>query len=304
MTDPALYRYSFQAMAALNECQLYADSRARADAISAAIIQEIRRIETKFSRYQSSSIISEINKRAGTLEKFEVDEETAALLDYADTAYTQSAELFDITTGVLRRAWNFKDKALPDSDRVAALRPLIGWNQVEWNRPYIRLPKTGMEIDFGGIGKEYAVDRAIVIAAEYSAISAMINLAGDLRVSGPHVDGRPWHVGIKHPRETGKVQRSLAISSGALATSGDYERCIVVDGIRYSHILNPRTGMPVRGFQSVSVLAESCLVAGTAATTAMLLADDGGEQYLRELGVHYLAISDRGIVTGSFDDAG
>jgi thiamine biosynthesis lipoprotein len=132
-----------------------------------------------------------------------------------------------------------------------------------------------MEIDFGGVVKEYAVDRVTTLCREAGVRHGLVNLGGDVGIVGPRPDGAPWRIGIRHPRRPGEVLETLELRAGALATSGDYERCIVVGGVRYGHILDPRTGWPVRHLASVSVVADLCVVAGSAATIGVLEAERG-----------------------------
>ncbi len=137
----------------------------------------------------------------------------------------------------------------------------------------MRLPRAGMEIDFGGIGKEYAADRAATMLAERGIAGALVDLGGDVRALGAQEGGAPWRVGIRHPRGARPDEAIAAIDvvDAAVTTSGDYERFIDVDGRRYCHILDPRTGWPVSHWQSVSVVAPLAIVAGSCATIAMLL---------------------------------
>jgi thiamine biosynthesis lipoprotein len=291
---------AFRAMAALNEIQLYADDPVQARGMAAAAIAEVRRIEAKFSRYRPESAVSCINAAAGG-GAIEIDEETAKLLDYAEACYRQSRGRFDPTSGVLRRAWRFEPGApVPGAKELDPLLAKIGWHRVERTAGTIRLPIAGMEIDFGGFGKEYAVDRAALALREAGAASAVVNLAGDLAVLGPQPDGSPWRIGVRHPRRTDAAIATIPISSGALATSGDYERFVEVDGVRHCHVLDPRTGRSARGFQSVSVHAPSCLVAGSASTIAMLLGRDEGLEWLESLSLPYLAVLEDGIVVDRF----
>jgi thiamine biosynthesis lipoprotein len=158
-----------------------------------------------------------------------------------------------------------------------------------------------MELDFGGFGKEYAVDRCARVLAEAGARCALVNLAGALAAVGAQADGTPWRVGVRHPRKAEMALASIPLSSGAIATSGDYERFIEVEGVRYCHILDPRTGMPARGFQSVTVHAPSCLVAGSATTIAMLKGRDAGLAWLESLGLPFLAVLDDGTLVNRFE---
>ena len=154
-----------------------------------------------------------------------------------------------------------------------------------------------MEIDFGGIGKEYAADRAATILQEAGIAHALVNLAGDVRAIGPQPDGTPWRVAIRHPRRENAVIASVELAGGAVATSGDYERYFDLDGRRYCHILDPRTGMPVAHWQSVSVVAPLCVVAGSCATIAMLR-EEGGAAFLAAQGVRYIAVGPDGRRVG------
>ena len=153
------------------------------------------------------------------------------------------------------------------------------------------LPKPGMEIDFGGFGKEYAADRAAAVLMSYGLHHGFVNLGGDVVVTGPQANGEPWRLGIRHPRQANEVIAGLPISSGAVATSGDYERFLEFDGRRYSHILDPQTGRSVHGLQSVSVIAPTCLVAGSISTIAMLKGDVDGRNWLETSGCQYIAVS-------------
>lgn len=281
------YRFSFRVMAGPAEVELYAESKDAATEVAALIEAEARRIEQKFSRYQSESIVSRINAQAG-LAAVEVDAETAGLLQYAAACFEQSDGLFDVTSGVLRKVWNFKAARVPTLQEIESVLPLIGWDKVEWKPPFVRLSQPGMEIDFGGFGKEYAVDRCAALALERGVHSGFVNFAGDLRVLGRHPDGRPYRFGLVHPRRDREVFASVELLRGALATSGDYERFFERDGRRYCHILNPRTGYPVEGLQSVSVAGDSCLVCGSACTIAILFGAERGEQFLAALGAPFV----------------
>ncbi len=277
---------------------LYADDEAVLDRAAAAGEAELLRIEYKYSRYRDDSIVSQINVRAGSGEAIAVDDETAALLDYAATLHQQSGGRFDITSGILRRAWDFKAKRVPSQAEIDALLPMIGWPLVNWQRPHIALTRAGMELDFGGFGKEYAADRVAAILIGMGIRNGLVDLGGDLRVIGPHPDGAPWQIGIQHPRSEGAIA-VLSLRGGAIASSGDYERGFERDGIRYGHILNAATGWPAQGLAGASVLAGQCLIAGSAATCAMLLGAVDGPEWLVELGLPHLCIDAQMNVSGS-----
>lgn len=268
------------------------------DRIQAAVdatIAEVRRIEAKYSRYRNDSVVSMINAAAGGA-PVPLDRETGQLLDFADALFHSSAGRFDITSGVLRRAWRFDQHRLPDQGQLDELRLLVGWHRVERSPDAIRLPQPGMEIDFGGFGKEYAADRAAVILQSHGVKHGYVNLGGDFRVVGPKPDGAAWSIGIRHPRRHDRLLAVIPMHRGGLATSGDYERYIEVDGRRYCHILRPDTGWPVCFWQSVTVVAPLAVTAGSLTTQAMLLEGEG-LALLRGSGMIFLAVDHTGSVS-------
>ena len=290
-----LHRFTFRAMAAENEVQVHSGDPGFAEAAAARAIAEVKRIEAKYSRYLADSVVSRINREAGG-SAVPIDAETHGLLVFADACHGQSAGAFDATSGVLRRAWRFDSGRVPSESELAPLLDLIGWPRVELTEGTVRLPARGMELDFGGFGKEYAVDRAALALRDMGAGSALVNLAGDLAVLGPQPDGSPWRVGIRHPRHDGMLLATLPVTSGGTATSGDYERFIEVDGVRHCHILDPRSGHALHSFQSVTVHAGSCLIAGSAATIAMLKGESEGLEWLEMLGLAHLCVRANGAI--------
>jgi len=159
-----------------------------------------------------------------------------------------------------------------------------------------------MELDFGGIGKEYAADQAAAVCIALGICHGLIDLGGDIAVIGPHPNLAPWNIGIRHPREPESSVMSVPVNCGALASSGDYERYMIVDGQRYCHILNPLTGWPCHGLAAVSVMAERCLVAGTISTIAMLKGRDG-VRWLSSLGLKHYFMDESGVTGGDMDVA-
>ncbi|MDO8844316.1 FAD:protein FMN transferase [Methylicorpusculum sp.] len=294
----SLFRYQFQAMGSPCELQFYSPDEQRADIVRDHIISDVKRIEHKYSRYREDSVLSEINRAASIGSSVSIDDETAALLNYANTCYQQSQGLFDITSGVLRRIWNFKSNTLPSKAEIRKALEQIGWQKVQIHGSALSFAVKDMQLDFGGIGKEYAVDRAAGIFYQHGIEHGVIDLGGDIKVLGPHSDGRPWSVGIRHPRIPGTLLTTINIYTGALATSGDYERCIVINGRRYSHILNPKTGWPVQGMASVTVVADQCVVAGSACTISMLM-EKNGAKWIKQLGLAHVWMDQSGKTGGN-----
>lgn len=292
-----LYRFPFRAMGSPCEVQFYADDKGQAQFVADQVMADVWRIEARYSRYREDSVLSAINAVAAKGGVIAIDYETAALLNYADTCYQQSEGLFDITSGVLRQAWDFKSQKLPPKAAIKKLLSSVGWNKVQFNATQISFKHPSMQLDFGGIGKEYAVDRAATICREQGIAYGLINLGGDIKIIGPQANGQPWTVGISHPRNPGALLASVNVYAGAVASSGDYERCIVVNGQRFSHVLNPKTGWPVNGLVGVTVMAEQCVIAGSACTIAMLM-EKRGKKWLEDLGLQHIWMDPKGKVGG------
>jgi thiamine biosynthesis lipoprotein len=270
-----------------------------AEFIAEICFQEIRRIEQKYSRYRMDSVISKINQSAGK-HALKIDAETHNLLEFAEQLFQQSDGLFDATAGILRRIWHFSSKqTLPSDAERTALLAKIGWDKIQRSSTKLYLPIEGMELDFGGFGKEYAADRIAATLSKHGVQSGYVNLAGDMRFLGPQPNGEPWSIGIQHPRQENKLIATIPIYVGALATSGDYERYVEIDGQRYCHILDPRTGMPVRFWRSVTVLAPLTTVAGACCTICMLKQDQG-LAFLEASEFSYLAMDQLGNVSSHY----
>jgi FAD:protein FMN transferase len=251
-------------------------------------VKEAHRIEKKFSRYRSDSVVSWIHERRG--ETIEVDEETGTLLDFAQQCFQMTEGLFDVTSGILRQVWTFDGSdRLPAPQAVANLLPLIGFDKLSWKSPRLNLP-SGMELDFGGVGKEYAVDRTYDLLMARCPVPFLVNFGGDLRVSRPLPHG-PWKVGVERPGTAHEAAMMLEVEYGALATSGDTHRFLFKDGVRYGHVLDPRTGWPVPDApRSVTVAASSCTEAGLLSTVAMLKGS-AARDFLEEEHVRYWLLS-------------
>lgn len=279
----------FRAMGGPCEVLVDTQDEAAARALGARAAECAWRIEDKFSRYREDNIVARINTAGGV--PVEVDEETGNLLDFADLMYRLSNGSFDITSGVLRRAWTFDGGTrVPTASELDRLLAWVGWSKVRWERPTLTLLPE-MQIDFGGIAKEYAVDQAVQQIARVSELPVLVNFGGDLATTGERRGGKPWRVGIEDvasanggERRAGKL---IELTAGALATSGDTYRFVTADGARLPHILDPRDGFPVRGApRSVTVAAPTCTNAGMLTTLAMLRGPEA-ERFLENEGVRH-----------------
>ena len=256
-----------------------------ARALGAYAAAEARRIDEKFSRYKADSVVAAMLESRGR--SITVDDETAKLLDYGEMLWRVSEGRFDLTSGILRHAWQFEEATqAPDPQRIPELMRYVGWQRLQWAPPVLTLP-AGMEVDFGGIGKEYAVDRVADWAARESGDPVLVNFGGDLRCTGAAPASGAWQVGIESLAKPGQPAKRIELTSGALATSGDARRAIVIDGKRYGHILDARTGWPAPGApRSITVAAPTCSQAGSFSTLAMLHGADA-EAFLRAENLRY-----------------
>lgn len=281
-----LFRTSFTAMASECEFLIGTSDENFAHKLSEKGVGEVRRIEQKFSRYRQDNLCYAINNAEG--KSVELDEECYRLLDFAQTCYGLSDGLFDLTSGVLRRVWNFDcSDRIPKQEDIDRVLPLVGWEHVSFDHCSLKM-KPDMEIDFGGIGKEYAVSRVADICQQSAPdVSVLINLGGDIQVTKARDDGKPWSVGVESTSTLKTSTNIISIVQGALATSGDSKRYLIKNGERYSHILNPKTGWPIQNAPaSITVLSPLCIQAGCLATLA-LLNGENAENFLKEQEVKY-----------------
>ncbi|KGJ92810.1 FAD:protein FMN transferase [Colwellia psychrerythraea] len=288
------HNINFNAMASPCEVIIQTQNKSLAKKVAQCVSNEVWRIEDKYSRYDSLSICGQINSSEG--QKNAIDEETYLLLNFAEQCYQLSDGLFDITSGVLRKVWAFDSlsgecKNFPSATEVKKQAKLVDWTKVIYDQQSITLPQY-MELDFGGIGKEYAVDRCILLAKLLTDEPILVNLGGDIAVTGPRHNKQAWQVAIENPESDVLDQPQdmvVALKQGALATSGDSRRYLMKDGVRYGHVLNAKTGWPIIDApRSITAVAPQCIQAGILATLA-LLQGEYAEQFLTEQEVIYWA---------------
>ena len=254
-------------------------------------------LEARYSRYRPSSLISQINKRAGTGIFTELDQETLALFKLAGELWQLSDGLFDITSGPLRQAWNFQDGGRAAPECIEHTLALVGWDQVDWDDESCHLSEKGMELDLGGLAKEYAVDCVVQLFKDAAVDSALIELAGDTAVIGTQGNGEPWKIGITNPNGSASLC-TIDLKDGAMTTSGNYARKLSHNGCSYGHLLDPRSGWPVEGPASVTVIDDCCLTAGAISTVACLQSEAAATQWLEQSQLPWLMVSAQATISG------
>jgi thiamine biosynthesis lipoprotein len=263
----------FQALGTV--CRLtLAGPQAAAKEFTAQTIAWVAAFEAKYSRFLPGSLISRINDQAGK-DWVALDPESERLFGLCHELHFLSRGVLDPTVLPLLKLWNWKAKppVLPSDEAIREVQQRVGWSKVQRAPGRIFLPLAGMGLDLGGMGKEFAVDQIGLLARQFPLTGALIDFGADIRVVGLPPDGRPgWHIGLEDPQSPGRVWRGLAARECAVATSGNYLRHFEIDGVRYGHILDPRTGRPTPvQVLAVSVLAPSCTQAGLLSTSALVL---------------------------------
>ena len=185
---------------------------------------------------------------------------------------------------------------LPDPKDVEGATALIGWDKVRRQGGSIELPASGMEIDLGGVVKEYVADAVVQLAKHLGATSGVVNLGGDIALIGPQPDGTPWDIGVSDPDDSSQAIATIQLSHGAITTSGGYERFIEIEGKKYSHLLDPTTGWPVDNLLGVSIIADQAVVAGSLSTIALLMPEQEALAFLKDSDAPYLAIDTGRII--------
>ena len=274
----AFHQLSFQAMNTLCRVNFSTPNPALAREFQAEVLQWVSGFEARYSRFIDDSLIGRINLAAG-LHWVEVDPETDALFNLCQEMIFFTRGVFDPTSLPLIRLWNWKAKppVIPADDAVQKARELVGWRKVQRRPGGIFLPQKGMCLDLGGIGKEYAVDRVLMLALDRGIGDVLVDFGADVRVHGQPPEKGAWHIGLEDPKNPGHVWVGVAVTNHAVATSGDYLRHFIHNGRRYGHILDPRTGYPVaNGVLSASIIAPHCTFAGILSTSVCILGPKEG----------------------------
>jgi thiamine biosynthesis lipoprotein len=287
MKKQKVFRKAMKLMGNHFELSVVADTEQWAlDRIDAGV-REIQRIEDLLTTYKDSSETSLINENAGIV-PVRVSQETFDLIWRSIRISKVTSGAFDITYGSIdKRLWNFdiSMQELPDRALAKKMVSLIDYRNIllDADKLSVFLKLKGMRIGFGGIGKGYAAERAKAVMRQLGVESGVVNASGDLTAWGYQPDGSPWTIGVVNPDSPQEVISTLNVTDMALATSGNYEKFVMIDGKRYSHTINPRTGLPVAGVKSVTIICPNAEIADAMATPVMIMGVRAGMNIINQL---------------------
>lgn len=270
-----------------------------AEAAMEAAFSAMAEVEERMSAHRDDSEVAQLNAADKPLE---VSAATAEVLELGLHVAAASAGAFDLTLGRLKALWGFDGDAprVPSDPEIAAALQGIGPASLRLEGRRVTKGDAALRVDLGAVAKGYAVDRAVAALQAAGIRHASVNAGGDLRLLGDH-DGRPWRIGIQHPRDPQGVLVTLELADAAVVTSGDYERFFEVEGVRYHHILDPRVGRPADACQSVTVVAASAAEADALATAAFVLGPEAGRRLVESRGGLALFVDADGEVSFSED---
>ncbi len=294
------YKKSLILMGSRFDISVVANSKEKGKKYIQIAIDEISRIERIISSWDSNSQTSLINRNAG-VQPVVVDFELFDLIERSISISKLTGGAFDISYASMDTLWKFDDslKIMPSEEVVKHSVAKVGFENIILNTSSrtIFLKLKGMKIGFGAIGKGYAADRAKKILKDQGVCAGIINASGDLNTWGTQVDGSDWKVGIKNPLNKNKIFAMMPVSNGAVVTSGNYEKYVQLDGKRYSHIINPKTGYPSSGIVSASVFASKAELADALATSVFVMGVDVGLDFIEQLkGVECILVDDSGKI--------
>jgi thiamine biosynthesis lipoprotein len=264
------------------------DSEQKAKTAIDRAFKELERLERLLNYYSEDSEVSLINKNAG-IKPVKVSKETIEIIDKAIYVSENTDGAFDITVGPVIALWDFQKKALPDDRIIKEKLKLVGYKNIVINKDdsTVFIKKKGAEVNLGGIIKGYAADKAVEVLKNSNIKSGIVAIAGDIKTFGTGPDGKFWKLGIQNPRQKGKNDEILAtveLSDIAISTSGDYVRFFIKDGKRYHHLLNPKTGYPAYGCQSITIIAKDSVLADGFATGIFIVGPQKGMDIIKRSG--------------------
>ncbi|MFN3396147.1 MAG: FAD:protein FMN transferase [Thermodesulfovibrionales bacterium] len=295
-----VFRKSKILMDTLVTINVVADSEDKAEKAIDKAFDEIKRLEGLISFWSENSEIAEINRKAG-ISPVKVSPLTLDIIEKALYVSEKTDGAFDPTVGPLMRLWDFKKGIIPDEGIIKDRLRLVDYREMVIDRANSTafLRRKGMSFDTGGIAKGYAADLAVFVLKREGIKGGLVAVAGDIKAFGIKPDGRPWLVGIRNPRPKDKDDEVIAtveLKDMAISTSGDYERFFIKDGKRYHHIMNPKTGQPAIGCQSVTVITKEGVFTDGFSTGIFVLGPERGLRLLEELGYGGVIIDTKGKI--------
>jgi thiamine biosynthesis lipoprotein len=260
--------------------ELWADARARAEAAIDAVLAEMHRIDAAMSPFKPDSELSRINREAAR-DAVPISRELFDLLARAVEFSELSGGAFDITFASVGALYDYRRGIRPTDEQLAAAREAIGYRNLilDAQAGTVRFARAGVRIDLGGFAKGYAVDNAAAIVRRHGIEHAIVSAGGDSRIVGDR-RGRPWTIGVRDPRRAGEVVALLPLEEAAISTSGDYERYFEADGVRFHHVIDPRTGKSPSQIRSVTVIADDGLTAEALAKCVFVMGVKQGLQFV------------------------
>jgi FAD:protein FMN transferase len=304
METEKIYHRSLKLMGNRFQLSAMSDNQDWAYECIDAAVHEIQRIEKLLTTYSEESETALINRHAG-IKPVEVSEETFSIIERSIRISKVTQGAFDITYGsVDKRLWNFDTNlhSLPDKDTAKKMTGLINYRNIILDKvnSTVMLKEQGMRIGFGGIGKGYAAERAKLIMKGMGIKSGIVNAAGDMTTWGFQPNGKPWTIGIADPNSKDKIFSYMDITDMAVATSGNYEKYILINGQKYSHTINPKTGLPITGIKSVTIISKNAEIADAMATPLMIMGIVPGLNMINQMnGIEAILVDDNDKVYAS-----
>ncbi|MEP7321844.1 MAG: FAD:protein FMN transferase [Saprospiraceae bacterium] len=285
--DTQIFKHNTRLMGNQFEISVVLEDAPQAMEFIEAAIHEVKRIENLLTTFEESSQTNLINKMAG-IKPVVVDKEVYQLIERSIRISDLTQGAFDITYGSLdKKFWNFDTSMtrLPDPDLAKKSVQLINYRNIILNPDdhSVYLTKAGMRVGFGGIGKGYAAECAKRVMQESGVEAGIINASGDLTTWGHTPEGRPWTIGIADPQTRLNVFSEMQLSDMSIATSGDYEKYVIIEGRKYSHTINPRTGYPVHGISSVSIISPNAELCDALTTPVMVMGISKGLHMINQM---------------------
>lgn len=296
----ATYKKTKSLMDTFVTVTVVSDSAEKAEAAIEKAFSTMERFGRLVDFYSETSDVAEINRNSG-MAPVRVSPETLEVIEKAAFVAAKSGGAFDPTIGPVVKLWDFNKKIRPSEDDIKSKLDLVDYRNIMIDRQNstVLLKKRGMMLDPGGIAKGYAADLAVKTLRDQGIKSGLVAAAGDIRTFGTRPDGNPWNIGIKNPRPgsgSDEILATIKLGDKAVSTSGDYERYFMLDGQRYHHILDPRTGYPARGCRSVTVITDRGVFADAFSTAVFVLGPEKGLRLAEDEEMQTLIVDDNGRV--------